>query len=429
MKRMFCAFLAGLLSILAAIFGAFCANAAVAIPQIDANVVAYMGPTFDPTGRIAYEKAQPYFGQINNGREVQFIEYPAELWPATGPDTDTLDVSVAVGTQSAIALINANASSGNKLALLTGSQGAVVFSEVKKHYDSLPPNQSLPADTFMMVLIANPNRPNGGLLSRFPGLHIPVLNLTFNGPTPNDQFITYDVGNAYDGFSNFPRYPINLLSTLNAIMGIRYEHGDPPDIFNPSKDVSTSVVGNTTYYLIMPEHLPLLRPLYDAGWGGVAKVIEPLLKVWVDAGYDNNDPRSNPGLPESARLFMPLRNIVEALEKSPKAIMEGLSTIPASAHQFLSNPAANTRNTVQATAQEIKGMMTLVKGKVQTATGLTTTIQSGAIVDSAPINLVRASKPGSGVRKAVARSHVAKKNNSHSASHVASSGKPRTARH
>ncbi|USN96230.1 MAG: PE-PPE domain-containing protein [Candidatus Nomurabacteria bacterium] len=405
MKRLFCALLVGLLSILAAVFGAFSANAVIAIPQISADVVAYMGPTFDPTGRIAYEKAKPYFGQINDGREVQFIEYPAGLWPATGPGTDTLDESVKSGTSSAIALINADVQDGHKVALLTGSQGAVVFTEVKKYYDSLPPDQSLPADTFMMILIANPDRPNGGMLSRFPGLHIPGLNITFNGPTPNDQFVTYDVGNAYDGFSNFPRYPLDLLSTVNAIMGITYEHGTPPNVFDPNVDVSTSVVGNTTYYLIMPEHLPLLRPLYDAGWGGVANVIEPLLRVWVDAGYDNNDPRSNPGLPESARLFIPLRNIVTALKKSPDAIMEGLNTIPASIHQFLSHPVANTSDTVKGTVREVKSLTAIGTQKIRSTTGLTVPSQPNVTGKPTSVKSVSSFKPGDGVKKAVSASH------------------------
>ena len=36
-----------------------------------------------------------------------------------------------------------------------------------------------------------PNLPNGGLFARFPGLYLPIIDWSFNGPAPTDtQFDT-----------------------------------------------------------------------------------------------------------------------------------------------------------------------------------------------------------------------------------------------
>lgn len=322
------------------------ANATAEMPPVNADIVTYMGPTFDPTGEALYEFAEPYFGSLNEGREIQFIPYPAGLWPMTGLNSTTLDASVAVGTVNAIDVINNRDKPA--MLLIGGSQSAVVFSEVKKYYGQHP-DQAPPAEDLTFIMVANPSRPNGGILARFPGAYIPGVDITFSGPTPNDQYATYDLNWAYDGFSNFPRYPLNALATLNALMGTVYQHGVPPNPFDPNNDVSVSVVGNTTYYTLMPEHLPLLRPLIDAGLGPLVSVIEPVLKVWVDAGYENNDPRANPGVPESAQLATPLQNIMVALEKTPAAIAEGISTIPESVRQALSgNPITKAGQTADA---------------------------------------------------------------------------------
>ena len=97
------------------------------------------------------------------------------------------------------------------------SQGAVVASRYKAA------NPGGTGNTF--VLVENPSRPNGGVLSRFEGLHIPVLDVDFSGPTPDNGDLTIDVARQYDGWADFPTYPLNLLATVNAVMGMIYVHG------------------------------------------------------------------------------------------------------------------------------------------------------------------------------------------------------------
>jgi hypothetical protein len=67
--------------------------------------------------------------------------------------------------------------------------------------------------------------PNGVLLARFPGLQMPSLGFTFYGATPGNSFETNIYTLEYDGFADFPQYPLNFLADLNAIAGIYYVHG------------------------------------------------------------------------------------------------------------------------------------------------------------------------------------------------------------
>ncbi len=87
------------------------------------------------------------------------------------------------------------------------------------------------------LLIADPSAPNGGLLERFNGfentlspnnvdpLNLPSVGISFDGATPSDDFVTNMYSLEYDGFTDFPRYPINFLADLNAFLGIETLHG------------------------------------------------------------------------------------------------------------------------------------------------------------------------------------------------------------
>ena len=65
------------------------------------------------------------------------------------------------------------------------------------------------------VLIGNPNRPNGGILQRFEGVEIPILGVTFDGATPTTGDISRDIARQYDGWADFPTYPLNPFATAN----------------------------------------------------------------------------------------------------------------------------------------------------------------------------------------------------------------------
>ena len=69
-------------------------------------------------------------------------------------------------------------------------------------------------------LTGNPDNPNGGFFERFTGLYVPLLDVLLNGATPpNSPYPTVIFTNQYDMVTDFPRYVLNPVSDLNAVMG------------------------------------------------------------------------------------------------------------------------------------------------------------------------------------------------------------------
>lgn len=161
------------------------------------------------------------------------------------------------------------------------------------------------------VLIANGNRPNGGFLARGPeGVTIPVGlpfgGSTFNGSTPTDtQYDTVDIAAQYDGWSDFPANPLNLLAVMNAMMGVDYLHlggtYDDTTLTSPGV-VDQGQYEDTHYYLISTPVLPLLMPLEKFGPLGhaLADTLDAPLRVMVESAYDRT---TSPGVPTSWNVF------------------------------------------------------------------------------------------------------------------------------
>ena len=120
------------------------------------------------------------------------------------------------------------------------------------------------------MLAGDVNVPNGGFGARFPGLHIPILDWTYDLVEPTDtQFETTVITRQYDGFADFPLYPLNVVADLNAVLGLFYVHGWPFDISvaDPTSApvVSTAPGGNTTYYFFESQDLPLFASAAHSG--------------------------------------------------------------------------------------------------------------------------------------------------------------------
>jgi pimeloyl-ACP methyl ester carboxylesterase len=223
--------------------------------------------------------------------DYQEVPYPATIWPfSTGGLSDpTWNDSVAQGLA---ALTADQPESGDTI--IGYSQGAVVATEYKR----LHPNENI-----NYVLVENPNRPNGGVLERFDGLTVPILNITFNGATPVNPASdisgeTVDISRQYDGWSDFPAYPLNVLADANAIAGIYYLHGSTQDLGDSALDgIKTNqgntmyyqVHGDTTYYLIPTDELPILMPFNGIVPDPVLKALDPPLRYLVELGYDRRD--------------------------------------------------------------------------------------------------------------------------------------------
>ncbi|MGV0742062.1 PE-PPE domain-containing protein [Mycolicibacterium sp. XJ870] len=252
-----------------------------------------------------------YLDQVNDTyldldpAALQWVATPEHFWPATGLTDVSFDTSVMRGVLALDGAIRATP--GSKI-VVGYSQSANIATREKRHLEELRANGTVGVplpDELSFVFIANPNRPNGGILARFEGLYIPILGVSFDGATPDDGYPAIDVARQYDLVADFPKYPLNLLADLNALMGYFYLHPNygsaVVDLTDPST-YQSHTAGNTTYYLVHTENLPLLQPLRDIGFPEPAlDLVEPALRVMIELAYDRTP--ENMGVPTRAGLL------------------------------------------------------------------------------------------------------------------------------
>ncbi len=299
-----------------------------------------------------------YIAPTHPGQDIKYVAVttPAEVWPVTGffrllgrafgppsiwghggaawPDEPwwklsglfdlTLDQSVQVGLAD---LEQAMEKHGNDDLVIFGSpQGSIIANLEKcKLAEQYPPGTKAPDIDF--VLVADANLPNGGLFARFPGLRLPIFDISFNGPAPTDtQFDTVEITRQYEWDGDFPLYPINLVALLNAFLSTIYLHYYAFGV-SLAPDASTSPAfqgthGDTSYYFFETEELPLFGPLRTLGVPErVIDVVEPFFRVIVELGYDRSIP---PWEPTPARLI-PTLNPRQVAADLSNAIREGIN--------------------------------------------------------------------------------------------------------
>ncbi|BBX06012.1 PE-PPE domain-containing protein [Mycolicibacterium aichiense] len=248
------------------------------------NTALIMGPSGVPIPKPTYIQNvfNLYIAPSYPGSIPFQLDTPEGLYPITGVKSLPLNVSVQQGIQILAASIAEQVAAGNTATVFGYSQSAIISSLIMSQ---LPPGT--PVD---FVLVGNEMNPNGGMLSRFPGLNLPSLGLPFYGATPENAFPTTNYTLEYDGFADFPRYPLNVLSVLNAGLGIIFVHTKYADL--TSQQVNSAIALPTTdptqkYYIIPTENLPLLEPLRLLPVIGtpVADLLQPALKVIVNLGY------------------------------------------------------------------------------------------------------------------------------------------------
>ncbi len=257
---------------------------------------------------------------------------PEQFWPVTGLKSMRFDESVVVGVDNLGACLRGAdctvteppyTSTGTRRLSDTSftvfgySQSGTVASAIKSDLIAHPPD-----GTVDFVFESNPNRPNGGILERFVGVQIPVLDVTFSGATVTNSpqptpLTTVDIVHQYDPVGDFPLNPLNLLAVANVLLGFVSEH--------PEGGTGTAELQgqyqDSTYYLVPTETLPLVGPLTVVPWLGplVATVIDPPLRVLVETGYDRT---INPGAPTPAK-YLYIANPLNAAVNTLKAIPTG----------------------------------------------------------------------------------------------------------
>ncbi len=233
---------------------------------------------------------------------------PEGLYPLTGVKTLPLNTSVSEGLTILQNTINQELfpTSGTavpSVSVLGYSQSAIISSLVMQNilngtYPGTVPSTSQLNFTLLGDIMA----PNGGIFERFVGLNLPSLGLNFYGATPpNTQYGTSIYTLEYDGYADFPQYPINFLSDLNAFAGIYFVHGTYPSINPaslppgdhlielPGSASLTGGTGATNYFMITQPNLPLLDPVRAIPVIGnpIADALQPDLTYLVNWGYGN----------------------------------------------------------------------------------------------------------------------------------------------
>ncbi|KQH80806.1 hypothetical protein AO501_20245 [Mycobacterium gordonae] len=231
-----------------------------------------------------------YISRSIPGVLAQPLFTPQGLYPVIAVKNLTFDMSVAQGMTILESAIRGQIAAGNNVAVFGFSQSATISGLTMANLAASinPPTP----DQLSFILTGNPNNPNGGVATRFPGISFPSLGVTPSGPTPDNLYPTKVYTIEYDGVADFPRYPINALSTLNALAGIYYVHSDYLTLTPAQLDSAiqlTNTVGPTMteYYIIPTANLPLLEPLRAMPILGnpLADLVQPNLKVIVNLGY------------------------------------------------------------------------------------------------------------------------------------------------
>jgi hypothetical protein len=247
---------------------------------------------------------------------------PEGLYPLTGagvhqlylnyPTADdgfpSLSSSVGQGMAILESTIAADQAAGDASTVFGYSQSSTIASYVMEQLDPSGTPQTGALDP-QFLLVADPSNPNGGALERFAGfettsghtvsdpLSLPSLGFVFDSATPSDDYVTSIYSLEYDGFADFPRYPLNFLSDLNAFLGIATLHGTYLNGFEeghggPSAEqianaillpgsADSGTADSLTNYYMIDETPPLVALLPKA----LQDLLGPDLTYLINLGY------------------------------------------------------------------------------------------------------------------------------------------------
>jgi PE-PPE domain/PE family len=284
------------------------------------------------------------------------IDTPEGLYPLTGINNLTFNVSVSQGLTILNNAIQPLAVPGNTINVFGYSQSAAIASLEMQMLN--PTNTQggslLPSGvTLNFTLVGDVSNPNGGLLARFPGLDLQSLGLTFGTATPDNSFPTRIYTIEYDGFADFPQYPINVLSDVNAFVGIVELHGTYP-FFSATQLLPTSQGGiaipltntvgptQTDYFILPTQNLPLLDPVRAIPLIGnpIADLVQPDLRVLVDLGYGSTTQGWSPDAPNVPTPFgvIPPVSPITVAGALATGTQQGISAFASDISAMMSSP-------------------------------------------------------------------------------------------
>ena len=238
-----------------------------------------------------------------------------------------------------------NAVGDGKVVVIGESMGSMVAWRLATELANTPGAPS--TDDLRFVLIAPPDV---GVSEYFKeGTYIPILNYRISrvGQSPYDTTI---VVGEYDGWSDPPDRPWNVISSANAIMGIAYVHG-PPSFTADVSGLTPTVDGNVKTYLVPTEHLPLTQVFRDVGVpNALVDKADEVLRPVVDAGYLRHD---EPGDTRPYLYDGEIRRNVQSQQQArePVPALRGTATDPGRQRR---EHRSELRQAVQAAGRDIR---------------------------------------------------------------------------
>lgn len=319
-----------------------------------ANTVLVVGGESNPNGTNMDKQLSGYFstapGTPYAGYDYRAVQWPAGVLPY--PGALTYRESQAAGVAALDKALAEVYQPGDKIVIVGYSAGSVVVdAELQALQARLDAGQAAPSpDDLTYVVLANPNRPNGGSNFRFPGINIPPpVDINFDPILPDTDYHGTDISWEYDPVSDSPNYTGNPLVALNETVAAVIRHTNYYDVdpADPSSVLQDVTDGNTHYITLTNGHLPLVEGLELIG---VPKFLiepfEPTLKRLVDRAYDRS---ISPGTPTKAELFRraraesaiaPKRTAAQSVSVSPAASKPAVRAASKPAVQAAAKPAA-----------------------------------------------------------------------------------------
>ncbi|HEU0191544.1 MAG TPA: PE-PPE domain-containing protein [Mycobacterium sp.] len=265
------------------------------------------------------------------------MNYPTAT---TGPLAGFPDLSSSMGQDMLILenAIKSDQGAGDTSTVFGWSQSSSVSGLAMEQLD--PSGAPMPHDGVQFALVGDPSNPDGGLLERFDGLTMPALGISFDGATPSDDFPTDIYTLEYDGFADFPKYPIDFISDFNALLGFVDVHGEylsltPQQVANaillPGSAADGTSDSLTNYYMI-PHAAPLVSLLSQEN-PQMGALLGPALALLIHLGYgpDNlgySDTAANVPTPFAAGLPVSSATLMSELTT---ALQQGAASVNAAA--------------------------------------------------------------------------------------------------
>ena len=226
---------------------------------------------------------------------------PDAFYPLTGVKSLGAVTSLGQDQQIMVSDIEGQIAAGgvspeNPVVIFGYSQSSDASSQIMSELAQ----QGVPSDDVHFVLVGDPQNPNGGFVNTFDSpagntAAFTPFDQSFEPATPSDLYPTDIYTLEYDGFADFPHYTTNLLSDLNAYLGVFLEHFLYLDITPAQIDSAILLPGSealtgeglTDYYLIPSAGLPILEPLLLIPGIGqpLYDLLEPDTQILVNLGY------------------------------------------------------------------------------------------------------------------------------------------------